>query len=231
MLKKIITIILFVGFTGVLVWGGINRTLAKTGENETGSGQGRNQGAAESVTDGETHGQGRGSGEEAESHSYENEAQASGSQGNGRGNGAGQGGGRGQGGGNASLEAAEIEALETALADEYHALALYQAVVEQFGAIEPFTELVRAEGQHIAALTTHFTKYDLAVPENTWLGTIPAFESVEAACQAGAAAEQANVELYDTLLSATDDTGLLHVFQNLQSASLENHLPELEACQ
>jgi hypothetical protein len=32
-------------------------------------------------------------------------------------------------------------------------------------------------------------------------------------------------------LSATDDVGLLHVFQNLQSASLENHLPELEACQ
>jgi len=229
MLKKIISIVLLVGLTGVLVWGGINRTLAKSGDGDTGSGQGRNQVSALNADgDHETHGQG--GGELAAGQTHENESQTGGGQGSGGGGGAGQGGGRGQGGGKTSLDTAEIEALETALADEYHALALYQAVIEQFGAIQPFVELAQAEEQHIAALYTHFDKYGLAVPENTWLGNIPSFESVQAACQAGAAAELANAELYDRLLNQTDDAGLQHVFQNLQHASLENHLPELEAC-
>lgn len=227
MLKKIIATVLFIGFAAVLVWGGINRTLAKTGEEAAGSGQGRNQ-ASSLGTDGghETHGQGQGAGELVDGQTHENESQAGGGQGNGWGG----GGGRGQGGGKASLDAAEIEALETALADEYHALALYQAVIEQYGPIQPFVELAQAAEQHIAALYTHFDKHALAVPENTWLGMIPPFKSMQAACQAGAGAEQANAALYDTLLSVTDDAGLLHVFQNLQRASLESHLPELEAC-
>jgi hypothetical protein len=33
MLKKIILALLLVGFTGILVWGGVNRTLAKANEN------------------------------------------------------------------------------------------------------------------------------------------------------------------------------------------------------
>lgn len=35
MVKKIILALLLAGFTGVLVWGGVSRTLAKAGENES----------------------------------------------------------------------------------------------------------------------------------------------------------------------------------------------------
>ena len=43
MIKKIILAVLLVGFTGVLVWGGVNRTLAKTGNDEGSNGQGEGQ--------------------------------------------------------------------------------------------------------------------------------------------------------------------------------------------
>ena len=35
MLKKSVLALLFVGFTGILIWGGVNRTLAKSGEDES----------------------------------------------------------------------------------------------------------------------------------------------------------------------------------------------------
>ncbi len=230
MFKKIITTTLLVGFGGFLVWGGINRTLAKTGDGDTIGGQGRSQGSALSMNgDQESHSQGRGGNELASVNSHEE--QVGGGQGGGRGGRSGQGRGWGQGDSKTSLDATEVEALQMALADEYHALAVYQTVIDQFGPVEPFVELARAEGQHIEALYTHFDKYGLVVPENTWLENIPPFESVQAACQAGAEAEQANVALYDHLLNVTDDPGLVRVFQNLQRASLESHLPQLESCE
>ena len=38
----------------------------------------------------------------------------------------------------------------------------------------------------------------------------------------------ANVELYDKLLSLTDDPQLVKVLNNLRSASLDSHLPAFE---
>lgn len=37
MAKKIILTLLLIGFIGILIWGGVNRTLAKSGSNETNS--------------------------------------------------------------------------------------------------------------------------------------------------------------------------------------------------
>ena len=47
MLKKIFIAVLLVGFIGVLIWGGVNRTLAKSGESTSdaqsnGNGHGHN---------------------------------------------------------------------------------------------------------------------------------------------------------------------------------------------
>lgn len=280
MLKKIISAILLVGFIGILVWGGINRTLAKTDptegrnannrslehvENSEGSdvqqrgngnqGQGNNarneSDGAESLdhiaeqdaaqTQGGRNGSGfqvdpakenpAGSAEGAvngEQGGNQAQSQGNGSRG-GRGNGNGQG--TGQGGGYQPLTDTEVEALQLALDDEYHALAVYQSVIADFGEVEPFVEIASSEQRHIEALINHFNKHQLAIPENPWIGNVPAFESLQQACQAGAEAEIANADLYDQLFGMTDDPSLSRVFTNLSNASLNSHLPQFEACQ
>ena len=248
MLKKIILYVLLAGFTGTLVWGGINRTVAKTGDGEGSANQQIEHNQSQDGNGGQRRG-----GEEKENHEFVGEETASqkgnvnglegdssqqnlanpqGNQGNGNGGGRG-GNGQGQGGGQGSepLDEDEIQALHMALDDEYHALAVYQSVIETFGEVDPFVEIAQSEQRHIEALINHFEKHGIPIPENPWLGEIPPFESVQAACQAGVEAEIANAALYDQLFSMVDDRGLIQVFTNLSCASLESHLPEFEACQ
>ena len=257
MIKKIVSIALLVGFIGVLVWGGVNRTLAKSNDLDAGyqlgsqdadgigngNGFGRNQ-SLENADDCSEDGHGKDAfsvdGDQlGEAASYQN----GNGQGNGRGNisgnqgrgrGAGQGGGLGQGQGQGAnlvpLSEAEIEALNLALDDEYKALATYQAVIEKFGPVEPFAEITVSEQRHIDALTKQYERYAIPVPENTWIGNVPEFDSVTDACQAGVEAERENAELYDQLFEMTDNRALLNVFANLRRASQESHLPAFEDC-
>ncbi len=256
MLKKFVGIALLAGFIGVLVWGGVNRTLAKTNDFEAnyqqdaqrgdgvgnGNGFGSNQ-ASEYEDDCSEDGYGK---EESDvddqlgvSASYQN----GNDQGNGNGNtssnqGEGQdtgqwsgfGHGQGQGANVEPLSEAEIEALNLALDDEYKALATYQAVIEKFGQVEPFVDIAQSEQRHIDALAKQYEKYGIPVPENPWPSNVPEFDSVAEACQAGIEAENVNAELYERLFEMTDNRALLNVFTNLSRASQESHLPAFEDC-
>lgn len=242
MLKKLILTVLLLGFAAILIWGGINRTLAKSGESqergaetagyanqhqadehnsddceEDGSQGGINSDQADSA-----HASGSGAVAANGNGSHSEVSTANGSRGN---------GGQGQGGNRDPLDASEIEALYMALDDEYHALAVYQSVVETFGPVEPFVEIAVSEERHIGALVNQLSKHGLAIPENPWLGSIPPFESVEQACATAVQAEIDNAALYDQLFSMTDDASLIRVFNNLSNASLNSHLPQFEACQ
>jgi hypothetical protein len=125
----------------------------------------------------------------------------------------------------------EVVALITAgIEDEWHAYAVYAAVIDQFGAVRPFTNIQRAEAQHAAAWATIFERYGLPLPEQpTW--DIPEFASLADACAAAADAEIANMDLYDemlTTLAAYPD--MVQVATALRAASANNHLPAFERC-
>jgi hypothetical protein len=128
------------------------------------------------------------------------------------------------------LSASEVEALNMALNDEYRAWATYDQVIADLGAVRPFTSIQQAEASHIAALVTLFDRYGLDVPANEWPGTIPSFDSLAEACQAGVQAEIDNAGLYDQLFSMVDNADLIQVFTSLQQASLTRHLPAFERC-
>jgi len=242
MLKRIILSILLVGVIGILVWGGVTRTLAKTNPNEGSNGnnqgsehlesaqvssiqQNDNQGESAEGNSANPIGTGDGSGMNAVSPTQTQGYSNRGSLGNGNGQ------GNDQSGGYEILTAAEIEALNLALDDEYHALAVYQAVIAKFGEVEPFVEIAASEQRHIDALINQFDKHGLAIPENPWIGNVPTFDTVAQACQAGVEAEIANADLYAELFSMTDDPSLTRVFTNLSNASIKSHLPQFEACQ
>lgn len=129
------------------------------------------------------------------------------------------------------LSEAETEALIRALQEEANAQALYQSVLDTFGNVAPFNYIARSEAQHLAALERIATKYGVVIPETLTTGDFPSFITLSEACQAGAGAEIADSALYDELIPVTTHSDLLQVYRNLQSASLNNHLPVFEACQ
>lgn len=128
------------------------------------------------------------------------------------------------------LNEEEVTALYLALNDEYHAWAVYEKVIADFGAVRPFTSIQNAEANHIAALTRLLDAYNLAVPENPWIGEVDGYESLGEACSAGVTAEIANGSLYDTLFASTTRNDILDVYASLQRASIEQHLPAFARC-
>lgn len=129
------------------------------------------------------------------------------------------------------LSEAEAAALTDAILEEYGALNLYQSVIDQFGAVTPFSRIVKSEQQHVNALVRLATKYNVAVPANPGLSPEPVFSTLSDACLAGVDAEIADAALYDQLETSVTHTDILQVFSNLQSASLNSHLPAFQVCQ
>jgi len=124
----------------------------------------------------------------------------------------------------------EVRALTEALDDEYLAWATYDQVIADFGEMPPFSNIREAEGRHIKALCTLFARYGLPVPENPWPGKVARYDSLQAACEAGVAAEIANGEMYERLLGATQRPDILTVLRNLQEASQQRHLAAFQRC-
>lgn len=112
---------------------------------------------------------------------------------------------------------------------EYAAAASYLAVLEEYGQVEPYATIYEAELRHADALIRQLERLGVEVPENPYLGEIPAPEDLQSAAEAWAEGEVLNIELYDYLLTMTDDEQLTKVLNNLRSASLDSHLPAFRA--
>jgi hypothetical protein len=111
---------------------------------------------------------------------------------------------------------------------EYAAAASYLAVLDKYGSVEPYQTIYQAELRHIDALIRQLERLGEEVPENPYLGKITAPEDLVSAAEAWAIGEILNVELYDQLISKTENASLLNVLGNLRIASLESHLPAFE---
>ena len=129
-----------------------------------------------------------------------------------------------------SLTEIEIQVLNEALDDEYHAWATYDQVIADFGEVPPFSNIREAEARHIEALCTLYTRYGLTVPENPWPGKVVHYASLQAACEAGVTAEIANGEMYERLLDSSLRPDIVSVLRNLQEASQQRHLAAFQRC-
>jgi hypothetical protein len=128
-----------------------------------------------------------------------------------------------------SLSGAEIQALHDALNDEYHAWAVYDQVLKDFGPVRPFLNIRDSEMRHIQALQHVFRFYNLPIPITPWAtAPVPRFSSLKDASEAGVQAELENVDLYRRILGATERLDILQVFRHLQAASQECHLPAFQ---
>jgi hypothetical protein len=128
------------------------------------------------------------------------------------------------------LDAKTQGALIEAIQDEYKARALYQKVMDKFGEIRPFSNIIKAEEQHITWLKPLFEKYDVDIPEDEWYKKVPEFATVQEACEAGVKAEIENAGMYDEFFSFVKEQDIIDTFTLLRDASQEKHLPAFRRC-
>ncbi|WP_041959117.1 ferritin-like domain-containing protein [Sulfurospirillum arsenophilum] len=117
------------------------------------------------------------------------------------------------------------EALQHAFDDEVKAYETYSAVIEKFGAVFPFMNIIQAEQTHQDALVAVATAHEIilvrTVPEHI---SIP--KTLRECCELGVAAEIQNIQCYDELLLHVKDYAEVQdLFYRLQAASFNNHLP------
>jgi hypothetical protein len=130
------------------------------------------------------------------------------------------------------LSPAIIAVLDTAINDEYHAESIYLRVLADFGNVLPFFNVVVAEQRHSAALGTLYERRGLTAPPSTWsLDNVPRFSALAAACAGAAAAEVANIAMYDRFLTRELPADVRTVLANNRRASLERHYPAFRQCQ
>jgi hypothetical protein len=122
------------------------------------------------------------------------------------------------------------EVLNEALEDEYKARDTYRAIIDRYGPVRPFVNIVEAEQTHIDALLALFATYGIPVPSVPDPARIEPPDSLLEACRQGVEAELENEAMYDRLLAATEQADVRAVLKRLQAASRDHHLPAFQRC-
>ena len=131
----------------------------------------------------------------------------------------------------AATPASVLDAMEEAIVDEYRAEMTYRVVIETFGQVLPFINIINAEVRHAEALALLYQRRGLPVPANEWTAAdIPVFASVTEACQIGVVAEIDNAAIYDGYLDLDLPADVRQVFQSNRDASVYKHLPAFQRC-
>ncbi len=129
-----------------------------------------------------------------------------------------------------SLDAETQQAMIDSINDEYRARAFYNAVIEKFGSVRPFTNIVRSENNHVNLWVNLFAKYGMTVPEDSFAGNVSVPDTLKAACEMGVEAEIDNVAMYDRFLTFVTQSDLQAAFTQLRQVSQEKHLTAFERC-
>lgn len=128
------------------------------------------------------------------------------------------------------LDAKTQQALIDAINDEYKAKATYQKVIDKFGAVRPFSNIINAEQHHIEELLPLFQKYGVEVPKDEWYAKVPEFATIQDACAAGVQAEIENAGMYDEFFKFVQEKDIIDVFTALRDASQDKHLKAFQRC-
>lgn len=113
--------------------------------------------------------------------------------------------------------------LTFAIQDEYLARAEYEKIIQEYGPVRPFINIVKAEEMHIGYLIPLFEKYGYNVPEDSANDHVVIPQDIKTALEIGVNAEIENIAMYESFLEKDLPEDVRVVFEKLQAAS-ENHL-------
>lgn len=126
------------------------------------------------------------------------------------------------------LAPAHEQALRIAVYDEYEAFESYQAIIDTYGAVAPFSQLIQSEIKHYEALLALCETYGVAPPINDIKAVAP--KTLQECYEIAIAAEIDNIYMYDTLLPYVGNyQDIQDVFFKLQAASHNHHIPALRS--
>lgn len=115
------------------------------------------------------------------------------------------------------------EMLTYAIQDEYAAEAEYTKIIETYGLVRPYTNIVKAETKHIAALVPLFEANGFAVPVNDATSRVVLPGTLKESYVIGVQAEIMNIDMYNRFLDQELPDSVRIVFESLKKAS-ESHL-------
>jgi rubrerythrin len=120
------------------------------------------------------------------------------------------------------------EMLNYAIEDEYLARAEYDSIMKKFGNMRPFSNIIKAEENHIAWLRDAFADAKLALPKDEAASLVKAPDTIKEAFMAGVQAEIDNIAMYDSFLASplmarSENASIKALFIRLRDAS-KNHL-------
>jgi hypothetical protein len=110
-----------------------------------------------------------------------------------------------------------------AITDEYLAHKEYEIILDAYGNINPFANIINAEVSHIQELLPLFEAYDVSVPVDNAASLVALPSTLQEAYEIGVQAEVNNIGMYESFLKQDLPQDVRDVFEALMAAS-ENHL-------
>ena len=107
--------------------------------------------------------------------------------------------------------------------DEFFARSEYEYIINELGAKNPFSNIIKAEEKHINMLKPLFEKYNIEIPQDNSYDHIVYPKTITEALEMGVNAEINNIEMYEKFLSQKIPDDIRVVFEKLMNAS-KNHL-------
>lgn len=119
------------------------------------------------------------------------------------------------------------EMLTYAIEDEYIARAEYELIMDEFGVLRPFSNIMKSEETHISLLTPLFEAYGIDMPADPSSHVIALPDTLAETFAVGVEAEINNIAMYEKFLATELPDDVRDVFERLKAAS-ENHLKAFE---
>lgn len=111
------------------------------------------------------------------------------------------------------------EMITMAITDEYLARQEYEIILNAYGNINPFANIIQAEVGHIQELLPLFDTYDVTVPQDQALDHVVLPGSLQEAYETGVQAEVNNIGMYESFLKQDLPDDVREVFEELMAAS------------
>jgi hypothetical protein len=124
----------------------------------------------------------------------------------------------------------KTQALREVLQDTYRTRATYRKVIEAFGPVQPFVNIVQAEERQARALRSLFDRMGIQPPRDTWPARVTAPDTLVEACAAAGRAELEREAMCARLLLFVRDAAARRIMRRIQAQSQRRHLPAFRRC-
>ncbi len=118
-----------------------------------------------------------------------------------------------------------FETLDATLRSKYRTCALYRMVLQAFGPVQPFKDLLKIEEKYRMILAGLARRYGHAMPVDEWEGQVAIPVSFVEACEEAIQLELENDRLYLARLDICEEPALRRVMMRIRNVSQMSHQP------